>query len=100
MVARYRLVLRCVIITVFKCRLFEQETSGHDHETLQINIHTYNKPSPELKTALIVAQNTTFEQYTNNLSANDNTLWRATKKHMCCVPVPPIRKGNDEWTPL
>lgn len=63
-----------------------------------IDQHQYNRLARHLKTALRDVQNNEFEAYITNLSANDYTLWKATKKlKRPQIPVPPIRKANGEW---
>jgi hypothetical protein len=60
--------------------------------------HIYNRLSRKLKKVLRDAQNNTFEHYITNLSANDNTLWKATRKlKRPQVHVPPLRKPNGQW---
>lgn len=63
-----------------------------------IDQHTYNRLSRQLKAAIRDANNNGFEQYITNLAVNDNTLWKATKKlRRPQMPIPPIRKPNDDW---
>lgn len=59
----------------------------------QLNRLTHN-----LRSAIQTAKNETFKMYITNLSTDDHSLWKATKKFKRpLVPIPPISKPNGSW---
>lgn len=58
----------------------------------------YNRLTRQLKSALQNIRNTEFEAYITNLSKEDHSIWKATKKFKRPIThIPPIRKEDDSW---
>lgn len=57
-----------------------------------------NRLTHNLRAAIQEAKNESFEYYITNLSIDDNTLWKATKKFKRPIlSIPPLRQNNGRW---
>ena len=59
---------------------------------------TLNRLTHRLTNALKADRNDSFRYYVSNLSPDDHTIWKATKKiKRPITPIPPIRKHDQSW---
>lgn len=59
---------------------------------------TLNRLTRRLHNALTENRNETFKYYVSNLSPEDHSIWKATKKiNRPITPIPPIRKRDRSW---
>lgn len=57
-----------------------------------------NRLTHRLHQAIVESRNSAFKYYITNLSADDHSIWKATKKFKRpVVAAPPIRKPNNNW---
>lgn len=62
------------------------------------DLHHYRMLTRQLTATLNEAQNSNFESHIQNLSADDHSLWKATKKFKRPTPpASPIRKPDSKW---
>jgi hypothetical protein len=77
-----------------QCNLRRQrQNSRNPLDKAELNKITHN-----LRSAILQAKNETFKTYITNLSPNDHSLWKATKKFKRpTTAIPPIRKHDRSW---
>jgi hypothetical protein len=57
-----------------------------------------NKLTHNLRSVITQAKDKTFKTYITNLSPDDHSLWKATKKcKRLTIAIPPIRKQDGSW---